>query len=489
MTSIIGYGVYLPWRRLDRAAAAAANHWLNPALAGGAKGTRTMASWDEDSITLAVEAGRHVLNGTKPAVDSIFFASTTAPFADRQNAGVVAAALELGEAIAATDIGASQRAATTALLSAANAVAAKAASSALVCAADRRHAPAASAQELQFGDAGAAILLGEGEGIAKLIAQGSLTVDFVDHYREADRAYDYQWEERWVRDEGLKKIAPKAICALLEKASIEPGSIDHFIFPSSFRGADAEIAGLVGIDREKVRPNLAEAIGDTGVPHALVMLADALDQASPGERILVAAFGQGCDVLVFEVGTDIEAGRPRHAVRSQLASGKLESNYMRYLVFNDLIDWDKGKRAERDKQTALTTLYRNRDMLMALVGGECRNCGTRQFPKVRVCVNPNCNGIDSQNPYSFANERASIISWSGDHLVFTPDPPLHYGMIGFARGGRFLVEFADCEPEDIVSGADVRMVFRIKDYDSPRGFRRYFWKAVPDRAPTAAGGA
>ena len=38
----------------------------------------------------------------------------------------------------------------------------------------------------------------------------------------------------------------------------------------------------------------------------------------------------------------------------------------------------------------------------------------------------------------------------------------------------------------------MRMVFRVKDYDTRRGFRRYFWKATPAgdgaAAPETEGG-
>lgn len=480
MAGILSFGAYLPWRRLSRAAAAEANRWLNPGLMSLTRGSRAMASWDEDPVTLSVEAARNALGGQRDTIEAIHFASSTAPFADRQNASVVAGALLLGDALRSTDHGGSQRAGTSALLAALDGAAA--ARTALVVAADRRRAPAASAQELQFGDAGAALVVGDGDGVARYLGGGSVTTDFVDHYREADREFDYQWEERWVRDEGLRKIVPTAIRSVLADLGVEPSSIDHFIFPSSFRGADTEIAASVGIGKEKVRPNLTESIGDTGVPHALLMLAHALEDAVPGERILVAAFGQGCDILLFETTESVTGGAPQVTVARQLTSGKTETNYMRYLVFNDLIEWDRGKRAERDKQTALTTLYRKREMITGLTGGECEKCGTRQFPSVRICVNPNCRAVDSQKPYCFADQPASIISWSGDHLVFTLDPPLHYGMVGFAEGGRILVEFADCEPEEIGTGAPVKMAFRVKDYDSLRGFRRYFWKAVPDRA-------
>ena len=58
---ITGFGAYVPRLRMDRGAIAAAHKWMAPSLKGMAKGERAFASWDEDAITMAVEAGRDVL--------------------------------------------------------------------------------------------------------------------------------------------------------------------------------------------------------------------------------------------------------------------------------------------------------------------------------------------------------------------------------------------------------------------------------------------
>src|ERR1700679_1922811 len=120
MTGITAYGAYIPRLRLQRKAMAEANAWFAPNLMGAAKGERAMANWDEDAVTMAVEAGRDCLPAADPIkdrafVDAIYFASTTMPFADRQNAGIVAGALNLSEGVSSLDITSSQRAGTSAL--------------------------------------------------------------------------------------------------------------------------------------------------------------------------------------------------------------------------------------------------------------------------------------------------------------------------------------------------------------------------------------
>ncbi len=88
MAGITGFGAYVPRLRLQRQAIVDAHKWADPALAGKAKGERSMCNWDEDAVTMGVEAARGCLDGSEAAPDIVYFASTSAPFADRQNAGI-----------------------------------------------------------------------------------------------------------------------------------------------------------------------------------------------------------------------------------------------------------------------------------------------------------------------------------------------------------------------------------------------------------------
>src|SRR5215469_3885870 len=409
MTGITAYGAYIPRLRLQRKAVAQANAWFAPGFAGGTKGERAMANFDEDAVTLAVEAGRDCLPASDPIkdrahIDSAYFASTSMPFSDRQNAGIVASALNLRDEIASADVSSSQRAGTSALLAALDAVAGGRTKSSLVVAGERRKARAASSQELAYGDGGAALVVGRDKVIARFLGSHSHTVDFVDHFRGESEEFDYGWEERWIRDEGYTKIVPAAIKALLEKTGVKAAEIAHYILPCPFAKLDQTLAKQSGIDPAKVRDNLAATVGDSGAAHPLLMLVAALEDAKPGEKILVAQFGQGCDALIFEATRALSELPKRNGVKGSLARRKEETNYLKYLAFNGLVEMEKGMRAEVDKRTALTVLYRKSDMLLGLVGGKCRVCGTAQYPLSRVCVNPNCKAVDSQDPYGFSEQ-------------------------------------------------------------------------------------
>ncbi len=228
------------------------------------------------------------------------------------------------------------------------------------------------------------------------------------------------------------------------------------------------------------------SLGDAGAAHPLVMLVHALERAKPDETIVVMGFGQGSDAILFKVTDAITTLAPRRGVAGSLARRRSETNYQRYLAFNGLVNMDRGPRSELDKQTALSALYRNRKTILGFTGGKCRQCGTVQFPKSNVCVNPNCSTTRSQDDYPLADAQAKIQSWTADNLTYSPDPPQHFGMIVFEDGGRLMADITDVGKKEIGVGMPVRMMFRVKDYDERRGFRRYFWKAVPAVPPQTA---
>jgi 3-hydroxy-3-methylglutaryl CoA synthase len=479
MVGIVAFGAYVPRLRLNRQAAYDANKWFAPGLRGLAKGERSMANWDEDSITMAVEASRDCLTSHKAEdVRNIYFASTTHPFKDRQNAGVIGTALNVEQNLSATDIGGSLKAGTSALIAGLNA--SKDGAPSLVAAADKRMARVASSNEMNYGDGAAALLCGTENVIAKLVGHHSVSMDFVDHFRGDESDFDYNWEERWIRDEGYSKIVPPAIKAGLAACKLKGGDITHFIMPSLMPAVPKQMAKIVGIGEGAVRDLLGATLGDTGAAHALVMLVDALETAKAGDKIMVVAFGQGVDILVFEVTAEKDKLPKRKGLSGWMARRKEEKNYMKFLAFNDMLPIEKGMRAEFDKKTALSVLWRKRDMIYGLVGGKCRVCGTVQFPRTQVCVNPNCHAIDSQDPYAMAGLECAVMSFTADSLVYSPDPPGYYGMITFPEGGRFMADFTDSDKEQVKVGAKMRMTFRIRDNDTMRGgFKRYFWKAAP----------
>ena len=104
MVGIVSYGGYIPRLRLSRMSIFQHMGWFAPAIIMVAQGERSFCNWDEDSITMAVEASRDCLRGMdRSLVDACFLCSTTLPFADRSCAGIVKTALNLRDDILTED--------------------------------------------------------------------------------------------------------------------------------------------------------------------------------------------------------------------------------------------------------------------------------------------------------------------------------------------------------------------------------------------------
>lgn len=470
---ILSFGGYVPTFRITRQAIAQAIAWAAPS-ATGQQGERSFANWDEDSITLAVEAARNCLTGLPQAVDHLQLASTTFPFADRSNSGVIADALQLAGNVNTEDLGGSRRAATSALARLGRT--GQGGPTTLLLAADCRETRPGSPQEMQYGHGAAALLLGEGQPVALIRGVASVHEDLVDSYRAADADYDYALEERWIREEGYNKIVPRAVQAAAAAAGVALGEIHRFIIPSSATVAKG-LARILNVGEDRLVDPLAAQVGDCGAAHSLLMLALALETAVPGEILMVVGFGQGADALVIETTPELARLQATRGPARYIAARRVIDNYTMFLSLRQRLEFDFGMRAERDNRTSQSAFYRRRNDISGMVGGRCSACNTLQFPRSAACVK--CAAMETQTPESLSGMIGRVKSYTEDWLAFTPLPPYLYGNVEYADGANCMLEFTDFAPGAVQVGSAVRMVFRIKDFDTRRNFRRYFWKPAP----------
>lgn len=470
---ITSFGAYIPRLRLERAAIAGAHRWMAPGLRGMGKGERSFCNWDEDTVTMGVEAARDALGEDDGAsITAIGFASTRSPYADLQPTAIMARPLGLSPNMRSFDSGYTQRAGTSGLLAAL-----KSGEPTLFVASDEPKGKPASQQEMLYGAGAAAFVTGTENVAAKLIGSGTSISNFVDHFRDADADFDYSWEERWIRDEGYAKLIPAAVNEALSEAGLAIGDIDHFAMASMLRGGAAPIAKKLKFEGNVVS-DLDGQCGYCGAAQAPLMLALALETAKPGEKILVVGFGQGADVLIFEVTDAIEKARPKRGVTGSLEAGYATQDYLRMLSFAGGIDVEWGMRSEKSAKTALTEQYRSRTQMDAFMAGECGECGTIQFPQLQYCAR--CHAPAAKfSDVSLRDAPAKVMTQTADWLSYYPSPPLYVGFVQFDNGARLQMEIVDVGPDGIDIGTPLDMVFRIKERDNQRGYNRYFWKAVP----------
>src|SRR5919108_951081 len=226
---ILSYGVHLPYRRLDRSE-------IRPvAGTGGGTGTRTVASYDEDTTTMGVEAARVALRNAPGAASpsSLWFSTVAPAYADKTNATAIHAALRLDAAAPAFDANGSVRSAVGALRAALSSP-----GPALVATADMRTGLPGSPDEASGGDAGAALLVGpveaddEGGLLAELIGEASVTEEFLDRWRTPGDTRSKLWEERFGEGRYLA-VGQRAWEDALKSAGLVADQVDRVLIGGS----------------------------------------------------------------------------------------------------------------------------------------------------------------------------------------------------------------------------------------------------------------
>ena len=215
------------------------------------------------------------------------------------------------------------------------------------------------------------------------------------------------------------KTVPAVVKKLLQSASLSTADINHFILPTDQSRTPGVLAKKLGIDITALVDNQISTVGVAGAAQPILLLAKALEESNPGDHILIIGFGQGCDAILLKATDAITNYKPALNVSGALARRREENNYNKFLGFNNLIERDIGKRGEADKQTYLSGYNRRKDFLTSFLGGKCRECGTVQIPREKYCVNPDCNALNSQDDYSFADKQGNVVTWYDaiSHLI------------------------------------------------------------------------
>jgi hydroxymethylglutaryl-CoA synthase len=472
MVGITSFGAYIPYYRL-------AHKEIARAWGGRAgEGERAVANVDEDSITLAVEAVRDLLGDSDGReIDGVLFASTTAPYAEKQASALIATVTDLRQDVRTADYTNSLRSATTAIRAALDSVAGGSASNIIVVAADTRLAAPKSSNERLFGDAASAISVGRDGVIAKLLAAHSTVDEIVDVWRKGEERFVNGWEERFALTEGYQRVVRESVGQLFERSTIGPSEISKAIFYVPDPGTLANTAKSLGLRAEQVADHMFGSVGNTGSAMPGLVLSAVLESAKPGEKLLVVGYGSGCDALLFEVTEEIERTRTRArgGVSGHLASKAYLDNYERYARFRELIDVETARRQPPSGSAAQT--WREREDIYRLRGYRCLTCGKVQYPRQRICIG--CRTKDNFESVRLANKKANLFTFTVDFLNADPDPPTVMTVVDFDGGGRAYLQMTDRNPAEVGIGQAVEMTFR-RVYEA-EGFTNYYWKCRPVR--------
>jgi 3-hydroxy-3-methylglutaryl CoA synthase len=461
VAGIVRYGSYVPYFRLTRAAI------------GAGKGERAVASFDEDAVSLAVEAARDAVRGGV-AVDALLFATLSPAYAEKLDAATIQAALDLPEAVSSVVLGGSSRMGLAALLLGLDLAAAG--KRALVCASDLVVGAPGSARESQGGDGAAAFLTGpDGEAIARVLGRASATIEILDTWRLPEDRFARQWEERFAADTMAPTIIDTASRALAA-GGVDPKTLTTVILDGSNSRAMASLPRALGLTPEQLADPLAASVGRTGCAHAGLLLARALDHAEPGDRILVVCEADGADAVVLEVTERINDLPPRRTVDRWIASKRADLPYNAYLKWRGILPFEAPRRPDPERPAG-PPMRRHERWKLAFVGSRCTQCRAGHLPPQRVCVK--CGAVDHMADERFADTSCRIATYTLDHLAYSLQPPVVAAFVDYEGGGRFSCELTDVDPSAVAIGDRLEMTFRR--LFTAQGVHNYFWKARPGR--------
>jgi hydroxymethylglutaryl-CoA synthase len=463
MSGIVAYGAYLPYWKMQRSAIAGVLG------SGGGKGTRSVASYDEDSTSMGVEAGRVALRAAGPSYrpEALWFSTTTPGYLDKTNATTVHAALGLPSSTGAFD-------AIGGIRSGLGAVAAASTHSSIAILSDVRTGRPSSAEEASGGDAAVALCFGETDPIAVLTGRYQAIAEFTDRWRVPGEDYSRVWEDRFGEYAGLP-LAQEAVTAALKESGWEPGDLDRIIVTGLHARAVKAVPKACDLDPAKVVDDLTDKIGNTGVAHWALLLADVLDTATPGQKIAVVVLADGCEVSLWE--TTAALSRYQEAshvtIRAALAAGREDLDYASFLTWRGFLQREPPRRPEPERPASPPS-YRTSEWKYGLVGSRDEN-GFVHLPPARVSMGS--GKIDQMEPVRMADIPARIATFTVDRLAYSLSPPVVAVVIDFDGGGRFQCELTDVDPDAVRIGDRVEMTFRrLYTVD---GIHNYFWKARP----------
>ena len=458
MAGITSFGGYIPFYRLGKETAG----WGRPM-------EKPVVNFDEDSLTMAVAAGMDCIEGLdRGAVDSLLFATTTSPYIEKQGASIVAAATDLNRNVLTSDITNSLRAGTLAMRSALDSIAAGSAKQVMVAASDARAGAPGTDVDQNAGDGAGALLFGEDGVIANILGSHSITDEMLDYWRAEGDASVRTWEDRWVVESGYFRVLPEAVSGLLEKLNITAKDITKACYYGPNPRRHGEMARKLGLDQSQIQDPLFGKLGVTGAAYPVMLLIAALEDAKPGDKILVASYGDGADAILVEVTREIEKFGAKRGVKRNLEAKRIRKA--------------PGVRGAAMKgldgpAPSISARYREREQIDRLHGAKCLSCGLIQYPPQRICTR--CHTKDQWETVRLSDKKGKIFTFSLDYLVGGIDQPLAITVVNFDGGGRGLFMMTDREIEDVRCEAPVEMTFR--KLRSSGGVHNYYWKVMPQR--------
>ncbi len=476
MIGIKSYGAYLPKYLMSRDLIAQA--WDFPAVPGN----KAFANADEDSLTMAIEAGLDCLTGIDPkSIDGLFFASTTQVYTEKDSASFIATVLDMRKDIITNDFSDSLKAGTSALARAVDTIKANEdIKSILVVAADSRVPEPSTMWEFGFADGAAALLVAEDEELPVSIEDYySISANVTGPWKRTTKDKFIRTFEAKMDNRFYSENITKVMAEIMKRNNLNPEDIDVAAYYYNNPRSHARVSKSMKFGQGVAQNGLFFQVGDTGTPMPFMLLISALKRPKEDAKIIVAGFGDGADALLMQIrnrGLVRSLSKDHLGIAGHQKSMVTVKNYSSYIDNKELLEKDRYTR-----KSSAVVHWREQASLYQLYGNKCKECGTIQYPQMY----PTCYGCrksGTMEPIKL-KLKGTIFTFTLDHLLggnyyVTPIPRC---VVDLEDGGRILLDMTEIEnPEETVSiGMEVELTFR-KMHEGGE-FHNYYWKIRPIR--------
>jgi hydroxymethylglutaryl-CoA synthase len=269
---------------------------------------KSVADFDEDPITMGVEAGSNALRNADmdaSEMDAVYFASTSQPYMEKQNASTIATALGCRDETATLDIASSTRSGTSALLASLDHVGSGRGRHALIVAADCPVGDPSGPLEHQLGAAAAAMIVGNERVNASVEGSLSITSESLgERFRRDGHVFVSTADLGPYHERIAGDVVASCISELMTKLGRSASDYDWLVLQGLDETKALELSKQLGFEENKIAPSMISAkIGDVGAAASVLALSKVLEAACPKQLAILCSYGagSGADALSVSV--------------------------------------------------------------------------------------------------------------------------------------------------------------------------------------------
>jgi hydroxymethylglutaryl-CoA synthase len=330
---IVGYGAYVPRYRLP--AREVARIWTD-GEGGLPVVEKSVPGPDEDVVTMSIEAARSALARGQVLADQIravWVGSESHPYAVKPTSTIVAEAIGAVPNTQAADWEFACKAGTEAMVAAMGLVGSGMADYALAIGMDTAQGRPGDPLEYTAAAGGAAFLIGRAEeSLAEIETSYSFVTDTPDFWRRAHQKYP-EHGHRFTGEPAYFKHVTAAGQAMMEATETTAEDYTYAVFHQPNAKFPQNVGQMLGFTPEQIKTGLlVPVIGNTYSGAAIIGLTAILDEARPGDRILMVSYGSGAgsDAMVIRVTDKIDERRRLALSTQDYIDRRTEIDYAEY---------------------------------------------------------------------------------------------------------------------------------------------------------------